>query len=183
MPRSDLVLNSSLLADRPICPHCDMPMWLVKIEHIGPTLCRRTFECAACDKFPAKGTKHRRTSQGMWKPIDTAPFHRDLELAVTDKDGLHALRFHVIALLAGGSKQKRRNGLRYRRRIGGNGNQYRIKKTASLSCSSSAVTPCPLWVNSGHCGKSTRCPLSLKADMRAAESNVCFGRRHYRRIN
>jgi hypothetical protein len=105
MPRSDLVLNSSLLADRPICPHCDMPMWLVKIEHIGPTLSRRTFECPACDKFPAKGTKHRRTSQGMWKPIDTAPFGRDLELAVLDRDGPHALMFPCRRVVGGWIKK------------------------------------------------------------------------------
>ena len=29
----------------------------------------------------------------MWLPIDTAPFDRDLELAVVDKDEHHALVF------------------------------------------------------------------------------------------
>jgi hypothetical protein len=29
----------------------------------------------------------------MWQPIATAPFDRDLELAVIDKDGTHALVF------------------------------------------------------------------------------------------
>jgi hypothetical protein len=29
----------------------------------------------------------------MWRPISTAPFDRDLELAVHDKDGHHALVF------------------------------------------------------------------------------------------
>ena len=37
----------------------------------------------------------------MWKPIDTAPFHRDLELAVTDKDGLHALSFPCHRVIGG----------------------------------------------------------------------------------
>jgi hypothetical protein len=27
----------------------------------------------------------------MWQPIDSAPFGRDLELAVMDRDGTHAL--------------------------------------------------------------------------------------------
>lgn len=29
----------------------------------------------------------------MWQPIETAPGDRDIELAVMDKDGLHALVF------------------------------------------------------------------------------------------
>lgn len=29
----------------------------------------------------------------QWQPIDTAPFNRDLELAVIDRDGPHALAF------------------------------------------------------------------------------------------
>ena len=29
----------------------------------------------------------------QWQPIETAPFERDLELAVIDKDGPHALAF------------------------------------------------------------------------------------------
>jgi hypothetical protein len=29
----------------------------------------------------------------MWEPASTAPFERDLELAVIDKDGPHALVF------------------------------------------------------------------------------------------
>jgi len=29
----------------------------------------------------------------MWQPISSAPFDRNLELAVLDKDGVHALAF------------------------------------------------------------------------------------------
>jgi hypothetical protein len=36
-----------------------------------------------------------------WKPIYTAPFDRDLELAVIDKDGPHALVFPCRRVLAG----------------------------------------------------------------------------------
>jgi hypothetical protein len=28
-----------------------------------------------------------------WKPIDSAPFDRDVELAIIDRDGKHALTF------------------------------------------------------------------------------------------
>jgi len=37
----------------------------------------------------------------QWQPIDTAPFERDLELAVIDKDGPHALAF-ACRRMAGG---------------------------------------------------------------------------------
>jgi hypothetical protein len=37
----------------------------------------------------------------MWKSISTAPFDRDLELAVIDKDGLHALVFPCRRILRG----------------------------------------------------------------------------------
>jgi hypothetical protein len=36
-----------------------------------------------------------------WKPISTAPFDRDLELAVVDYDGPHALVFPCRRILAG----------------------------------------------------------------------------------
>ncbi len=36
-----------------------------------------------------------------WKPITTAPFDRDLELAVIDVDGTHALSFPCRHILGG----------------------------------------------------------------------------------
>ena len=38
---------------------------------------------------------------GEWKPIATAPFDRDLELAVIDYDGTHALVFPCRRFLHG----------------------------------------------------------------------------------
>jgi hypothetical protein len=37
----------------------------------------------------------------MWQPISTAPFDRDLELAVLDHDGAHALVFACRRVLGG----------------------------------------------------------------------------------
>jgi hypothetical protein len=37
----------------------------------------------------------------MWQPISTAPFDRDLELAVLDEDGVHALVFPCRRILGG----------------------------------------------------------------------------------
>ena len=36
-----------------------------------------------------------------WKPIDTAPFGRDVELAVIDDDGEHALAFPCQRFVGG----------------------------------------------------------------------------------
>ncbi len=36
-----------------------------------------------------------------WKPIDTAPFDRDVELAVIDADGKHALTFPCRRTIGG----------------------------------------------------------------------------------
>jgi len=41
------------------------------------------------------------TSPPEWQPIATAPFDRDLELAVLDADGSHALVFPCRRALAG----------------------------------------------------------------------------------
>ncbi|GLR39878.1 hypothetical protein [Mesorhizobium amorphae] len=40
-------------------------------------------------------------NESMWEPISTAPFDRDLELAVIDKDGPHALVFPCRRVLTG----------------------------------------------------------------------------------
>ncbi len=37
----------------------------------------------------------------MWKPAETAPFERDLELAVIDRDGPHTLVFPCRRVLGG----------------------------------------------------------------------------------
>ncbi|ODT31114.1 MAG: hypothetical protein ABS35_05635 [Kaistia sp. SCN 65-12] len=42
----------------------------------------------------------------MWYPISTAPFDRDLELAVLDRDGAHALVFPCRRILSGWVKSK-----------------------------------------------------------------------------
>jgi hypothetical protein len=39
--------------------------------------------------------------EGVWQPISTAPFDRDLELAVLDRDGPHALVFACRRILSG----------------------------------------------------------------------------------
>jgi hypothetical protein len=41
-----------------------------------------------------------------WKPISTASFDRELELAVFDYDGTHVLGFRAAGLLAVGSTPK-----------------------------------------------------------------------------
>jgi hypothetical protein len=38
----------------------------------------------------------------MWQPISTAPLDRDLELAVIDKGGVHALVFACRSAVGGG---------------------------------------------------------------------------------
>ena len=47
-----------------------------------------------------------------WKPISTAPFACDLELAVVERDGPHTVAFPVVALSADGSQPKLISGLR-----------------------------------------------------------------------
>jgi hypothetical protein len=40
-------------------------------------------------------------TMGVWKPASSAPFDRDLELAVIDGDGTHALVFPCRRILGG----------------------------------------------------------------------------------
>jgi len=42
--------------------------------------------------------------QWLWQPISTAPFDRDLELAVINYDGVHALIFPCRRILGGWMK-------------------------------------------------------------------------------
>jgi len=43
-------------------------------------------------------------NESMWQPISTAPFDRDLELAVMDGDAAHALVFPCRRILTGWTK-------------------------------------------------------------------------------
>ena len=43
----------------------------------------------------------RRPADGEWRAISTAPFDRDLELAVINYDGTHALVFPCRRILGG----------------------------------------------------------------------------------
>ncbi len=43
-----------------------------------------------------------------WQPISSAPFDRDLELAVLDGDGVHALAFPCRRTLGGWTKAESR---------------------------------------------------------------------------
>jgi len=47
----------------------------------------------------------------MWQPISTAPFDSDLELAVLDEDGPHALVFACRRISAGWMKAATRERL------------------------------------------------------------------------
>jgi hypothetical protein len=47
----------------------------------------------------------------MWQPISTAPFDRDLELAVIDEEGAHALVFPCRRILNGWMNSETRERL------------------------------------------------------------------------
>jgi hypothetical protein len=47
----------------------------------------------------------------MWEPIATAPFDRDLELAVIDEDGPHALVFACRRIAGGWVRAKTKERL------------------------------------------------------------------------
>jgi hypothetical protein len=50
MPHTDFALTSMVfVVDRPRCPSCGEPMWLVRVVQIGSNLSERTFECASCE--------------------------------------------------------------------------------------------------------------------------------------
>ena len=50
MHRIDFALTSMVfVADRPRCPSCGEPMWLVRVVQTGPHLSERRFECASCE--------------------------------------------------------------------------------------------------------------------------------------
>jgi hypothetical protein len=59
----------------------------------------------------------------MWDDVSTAPFDRDLELAVIDNDGVHALVFPCRRIPSGWVKVETRERLDVR--IGGNGGMPR----------------------------------------------------------
>jgi len=50
MHRIDFALTSMVfVADRPRCPSCGEPMWLVRVVQTGPHLSERRFECGSCE--------------------------------------------------------------------------------------------------------------------------------------
>jgi hypothetical protein len=50
MRRTDFALNSMVfIADRPRCPWCGEPMWLIRVLETGSRLSERRFECATCE--------------------------------------------------------------------------------------------------------------------------------------
>lgn len=49
-----------------------------------------------------------RKGEPMWQPIASAPFGRDLQLAVIDRDGAHALVFPCRRALTGWKKSETR---------------------------------------------------------------------------
>jgi hypothetical protein len=53
-------------------------------------------------KIKARRDESRQFNQQMeWKPVASAPFDRDLELAVISHDGVHALVFPSRRILGG----------------------------------------------------------------------------------
>lgn len=63
----------------------------------------------------------------MWHIISSAPFDRDIELAVIDKDGAHALVFHCRRMLDGWSNAETKERLTLTQRIGGSGRELFLK--------------------------------------------------------
>jgi transposase-like protein len=50
MHHIDFAMTSMVfVADRPRCPSCGEPMWLVRVVQAGPHLSERRFECASCE--------------------------------------------------------------------------------------------------------------------------------------
>jgi hypothetical protein len=56
MPYADLCFSAAslLTSKRPRCPQCGGEMWLVRLVTVGPQMSERTFECPACEMFPAE---------------------------------------------------------------------------------------------------------------------------------
>ncbi len=55
MHHIDFAMTSMVfVADRPRCPSCGEPMWLVRVVQTGPHLSERRFECASCEAKDAR---------------------------------------------------------------------------------------------------------------------------------
>jgi hypothetical protein len=64
-----------------------------------------------------------------WQPIATAPFDRDLELAVIDYDGTHALAFRCRRILGGWVDAKTKKSVTVYRPIGASGSNNLNERT------------------------------------------------------
>ena len=53
----------------------------------------------------------------MWQSISTAPFHRELELAVIDEEGPHLIIFPAVKYLAAGKMPKQKARSTYTRQL------------------------------------------------------------------
>jgi hypothetical protein len=67
-----------------------------------------------------------------WQPISTAPFDRDLEVAVINYHGTHALAFPVGRILGSWINAKTKSGSRCTRRTGVAGNESPSGASASF---------------------------------------------------
>ena len=66
---------------------------------------------SGCNPDDLRQSAHGRPAQNgrMWQPITTAPFDSDLELAIIDADGPHALVFPCRRILGGWVKAETRS--------------------------------------------------------------------------
>jgi hypothetical protein len=75
----------------------------------------------------------------MWHPISTAPFDGDLELAVIDANGVHALAFPCHRVLGGWIKSEIKNLLACIRHIGAIGQKTPKGGLKTDGCRASAM--------------------------------------------
>lgn len=70
MPRSQLSTLRSDNIDRPRCPICGQPMWMVKVEYQrNSTQGRQTFKCPVCEEIKANDCCGR--SNASWLRLRT----------------------------------------------------------------------------------------------------------------
>jgi hypothetical protein len=49
MPQTQLSNPQSDIIDRPPCPKCGKPMWMVQVDYKNSMHDRQTFECPVCE--------------------------------------------------------------------------------------------------------------------------------------